>query len=80
MLHRIGLTRSVPTQLKNGVITLTNDYHVCKAGDVLDSNQTRLLKLFGIAVANFEFKLLGHYDHESHDVSFHESRKILDAF
>lgn len=67
----------VPTQLKNGVITLSNDYTVCKEGDVLDSNQTRLLKLFGIAVANFEVKLLGHYDSETHDVKLHTGN--LDA-
>lgn len=61
----------MPTLLKNGVVTLSDDYTVCKEGDILDSNQTRLLKLFGIAVANFEIKLLGHYDSETHDVQVH---------
>jgi mRNA turnover protein 4 len=58
----------VPTLLKNGVITLSHDYTVCKQGEVLNSNQTRLLKLFGIAVAQFEVKLLGHYDRDTRDV------------
>ncbi|ORY86304.1 ribosomal protein L10-domain-containing protein [Protomyces lactucae-debilis] len=58
----------MPTLLKNGVITLSHDYTVCKEGDLLNSNQTRLLKLFGIAVAQFEIKLLGHYDADRKDV------------
>lgn len=66
---------SVPTLLKNGVITLSNEYTVCKEGDMLDSNQTRLLKLFGIAVANFEIKLLGHYDSETHDVVVNKANR-----
>lgn len=66
------LTTAVPTLLKNGVITLSNEHTICREGDVLDSNQTRLLKLFGIAVANFEVKLLGHYNSETHDVLMHK--------
>jgi mRNA turnover protein 4 len=49
---------NVPTTLKKGKITLENPYSVCKEGDVLDSRQTRLLKLFGVATAEFTVQLL----------------------
>ena len=49
---------NMPTSLTKGKITLENPYTVCKEGGVLDSRQTRLLKLFGVATAEFTVKLL----------------------
>ena len=49
---------NVPTSLTKGKITLENPYTVCKEGDVLDSRQTRLLKLFGVATAEFTVRLV----------------------
>lgn len=49
---------NVPTTLTKGKITLENPYCVCNEGDVLDSRQTRLLKLFGVATADFSVQLL----------------------
>jgi mRNA turnover protein 4 len=48
---------NMPTSLKKGKITLDNAYTVCKEGDVLDSRQTRLLKLFGVATSDFTIGL-----------------------
>jgi mRNA turnover protein 4 len=48
----------VPTSLTKGKITLQNDYRVCKEGEILDSRQTRLLKLFGVATAEFKVQLV----------------------
>jgi mRNA turnover protein 4 len=48
----------VPTRLMKGKVELENDYEICKEGDVLDSRQTRLLKMFGVAVAEFSVELL----------------------
>jgi mRNA turnover protein 4 len=48
---------NMPTSLVKGKITLDNPYTVCKEGDVLDSRQTRLLKLFGVATADFTIQL-----------------------
>ena len=48
----------VPTKLMKGKVELENDYEVCKEGDVLDSRQTRLLKMFGVAVADFSVELV----------------------
>jgi mRNA turnover protein 4 len=49
---------NMPTSLTKGKITLENPYTVCKEGGILDSRQTRLLKLFGVATAEFSVKLL----------------------
>lgn len=49
---------NMPTTLTKGKITLENEYTVCKEGDVLDSRQTRLLKLFGVATADFKVELV----------------------
>lgn len=49
---------NMPTSLTKGKITLENPYTVCREGDVLDSRQTRLLKLFGVATAEFSVRLL----------------------
>ncbi|TNM88722.1 hypothetical protein fugu_004976 [Takifugu bimaculatus] len=52
-LRQLGL----PTALKKGVVTLLKDYEVCKQGDVLTPEQTRILKLFGIEMAEFKVQI-----------------------
>lgn len=49
---------NMPTSLTKGKISLQNPYTVCQEGDVLDSRQTRLLKLFGVATAEFTVQLV----------------------
>ena len=59
-LRRLG----VPTILKKGKIVLGDEegggpgYLVCKEGDVLDSRQTRLLKMFGVCLSEFKVKVV----------------------
>jgi mRNA turnover protein 4 len=53
-LRRLG----VPSSLVRGKIVLENAYEVSREGQVLDSRQTRLLKLFGVATAEFKVKLV----------------------
>lgn len=48
---------NMPTTLTKGKITLQNPYTVCEEGKALDSRQTRLLKLFGVATADFTVQL-----------------------
>lgn len=48
----------MPTTLVKGKITLENEYKVCEEGEELDSRQTRLLKLFGVATADFRVRLV----------------------
>jgi len=53
----------MPTRLVHGKVTLDQEFVVCKEGDILNSNQTRLLKLFGSAMAEFSIKLIACVDH-----------------
>ena len=59
-LRRLG----VPTRMVKGRVVLGDEsgqgeeYVVCKEGDVLDSRQTRLLKLFGVCLSEFKVKIL----------------------
>ena len=68
-LRRLGL----PTRMVKGKVVLGADesaaddddaargYTVCKEGDVLDSRQTRLLKLFNVCMSEFRVKLLAYW-------------------
>ncbi|OBT39516.1 hypothetical protein VE00_09616 [Pseudogymnoascus sp. WSF 3629] len=56
---------NVPTSLTKGKITLQNEYEVCREGQVLDSRQTRLLKLFGVATAEFRVRVVAYWSSES---------------
>ena len=47
---------------------MDSEYTVCKEGDVLDSKQTRLLKQFGIACAEFKINLVGYWFKTNGDV------------
>ncbi|TAQ84621.1 hypothetical protein B7494_g7052 [Chlorociboria aeruginascens] len=60
---------NVPTALVRGKIVLENEYTVCKEGDVLDSRQTRLLKLFGVATADFTVQLTAYWSAATHEVT-----------
>jgi mRNA turnover protein 4 len=59
-LRKLG----VPTRLVKGKVTLEEvedeneeGYVVCRAGEILDSRQTTLLKIFGIRMAEFKVSL-----------------------
>ncbi|CAL3966385.1 unnamed protein product [Diplocarpon coronariae] len=60
---------NMPTSLTKGKITLDNPYTVCKEGEVLDSRQTRLLKLFGVATADFTVKLVAYWSAATNEVT-----------
>lgn len=59
----------VPTRLKNGKVELSNEHTVCTEGKVLNSKQTQLLKLFGIACSEFKINLLAYYDRDGEEVT-----------
>ncbi|XP_075997593.1 mRNA turnover protein 4 homolog [Genypterus blacodes] len=52
-LRQLGL----PTALKKGVVTLLQDYKVCKGGDTLTPEQARILKLFAMEMAEFKVQI-----------------------
>lgn len=43
----------VPTSLKRGKIELGMEHVVVREGEVMDSKQTRLVKMFGVEMAEF---------------------------
>lgn len=59
-LRRLG----VPTRMVRGKVVLGEEngegepYVVCKEGDVLDSRQTRLLKLFSVCLSEFKVQIV----------------------
>ncbi|KAF7862657.1 hypothetical protein EAF04_007530 [Stromatinia cepivora] len=67
---------NVPTTLTKGKITLENPYCVCNEGDVLDSRQTRLLKLFGVATADFTVQLLAYWSAANQEVTEIETTEM----
>ncbi|KTW32592.1 uncharacterized protein T551_00077 [Pneumocystis jirovecii RU7] len=68
ILRNLGM----PTLLKNGQITLFNEYTICKKGDVLDNRQTKLLKIFGIITSEFKIRLKGYWSSFNNEVKLME--------
>ncbi|TVY47080.1 Ribosome assembly factor [Lachnellula occidentalis] len=60
---------NMPTSLVKGKITLQNEFTVCKEGDALDSRQTRLLKLFGVATADFTVQLSAYWSAATNEIT-----------
>lgn len=64
-LRKLG----VPTKLVRGRVELEGEYVVCERGEVLGSGQTTLLKMFGVAMAEFRVGVVAYYDREAGDVT-----------
>lgn len=71
-LRRLG----VPVRMVKGRVVLEagsevgldGGYVVCREGDVLDSRQTRLLKLFSICLSEFQIKILAYWSAATSEV------------
>ncbi|KAK3721588.1 mRNA turnover and ribosome assembly protein [Vermiconidia calcicola] len=59
----------MPTRLDKGKVMLDQEYVVCKESQILDSNQTALLKMFGIAMAEFKVKILAYWSAATQEVT-----------
>ncbi|KAI0180660.1 mRNA turnover protein 4 [Hypoxylon sp. FL1284] len=71
-LRRLG----VPVRMVKGRVVLEDGpdgaaqgYVVCRQGDVLDSRQTRLLKLFSVCLSEFKVKVLAYWSAATADVT-----------
>ncbi|KAI1075307.1 ribosomal protein L10 [Whalleya microplaca] len=74
-LRRLGM----PTRMVKGRVVLEEGpeggdnngegYVVCREGDVLDSRQTRLLKLFSVCLSEFRVKVLAYWSASTGDVT-----------
>ncbi|KAF8940223.1 ribosomal protein L10-domain-containing protein [Dissophora ornata] len=51
----------MPTVLNNGIVTLLNEYRICKEGQTLTPEQAQLLKLFLVPMAEFHVTLKSYY-------------------
>ena len=58
----------VPTRLVKGRVELEGEYVVCQEGEVLGSGQTTLLKMFGVATAEFGVELKAYWVKEKAEV------------
>lgn len=59
-LRQLGM----PTELKKGVVNLMQHYTVCKAGDKLTSEQSRILKLLDHKQAQFKLNMIAVWSRE----------------
>lgn len=59
----------MPTRLEKGRVVLGEEYVVCEEGRVLDSNQTALLKCFGVAMAEFRIRVVGYWSAATGEVT-----------
>ncbi|PHH64705.1 hypothetical protein CDD81_4146 [Ophiocordyceps australis] len=70
-LRRLG----VPTRMVKGKIVLGDEngkgtgHLVCKEGEVLDSRQTRLLKLFGVCLSEFRVQVVAYWSASTSQVT-----------
>ncbi|KAF4121164.1 mRNA turnover protein 4 [Geosmithia morbida] len=70
-LRRLG----VPTRMVRGKIVLGEEsgegdgYTVCKEGEILDSRQTRLLKLFSVCLSEFKVQVISYWTSETGEVT-----------
>jgi mRNA turnover protein 4 len=51
----------MPTRLEKGKVVLGGEYTVCTEGETLNSHQTALLKLFGVAMAEFKVRVMAYW-------------------
>lgn len=59
----------MPTRLDKGKIVLDAPYTVCEEGKVMNSHQTALLKMFGVAMADFKIDLKAYYSTTTESVT-----------
>jgi mRNA turnover protein 4 len=59
----------MPTRLNKGKVMLDTDHTICKEGELLNSHQTALLKLFGVAMAEFKVDMKAYYSAASESVT-----------
>lgn len=59
----------MPTRLEKGKVVLDQEYTVCEEDKELNSHQTALLKLFGIAMAEFKVDVRAYWSAATQDVT-----------
>lgn len=62
----------IPTKIKSGKIYLNEPFAVCSKGDTLDVTQALILKLFGVAAAEFQVRMVACYEPETGEITHQE--------
>ncbi|KAK6430459.1 mRNA turnover and ribosome assembly protein [Oleoguttula sp. CCFEE 5521] len=75
-LRKWGMTN---TRLDKGKVVLDADYTVCTEDEVLDSQQTAILKLFGVAMAEFRVRVVAHWSAATGEVTTVEEDAGVEA-
>lgn len=75
-LRKLG----VPTRLVKGkvILEMEGGYPVCKTGETLDSRQATLLKIFGVAVAEFRIDLKARWSRNGGEMTVLEREEQID--
>ena len=72
-LRKLG----VPTRLDKGKVVLNEAFEVVREGEVLGAGQAGILKLFGVAIAEFGVSVKCSWERETGNVKvFEESGKV----
>jgi mRNA turnover protein 4 len=69
----------MPTKLEKGKVVLNQEYTVAQEGKALNSHQTALLKLFGVAMAEFKVRVLAYWSAATGEVTEVEQLEEGDA-
>lgn len=59
----------MPTRLDKGKVVLDQEYTICQEGRELNSHQSALLKLFGVALADFKVEILAYWSAATQEVT-----------
>ena len=61
---------------QEGSVAEGEGYMICREGDVLDSRQTRLLKLFNVCMSEFRVRLLAYWTASTGEVTELDADKM----
>ncbi|KAF4553773.1 Ribosome assembly factor mrt4-like protein [Elsinoe fawcettii] len=67
----------MPTRLDKGKVMLDQEWTLCREGETLNSHQTALLKVFGIAMVEFRVKIKAVWDKETEEVEEFEDEDAV---
>lgn len=59
----------MPTRLEKGKVMLDQEYKICEEGKEMNSHQTALLKMFGIALAEFKVDVQAYWSAATQEVT-----------
>lgn len=59
----------MPTRLDKGKVMLDQAFVVCEQGQAMNSNQTALLKVFGVAMAEFRVQVLAYWSAGTQEIT-----------